>query len=60
MLRQLAAATDVIVHDSPPALAAARGLEPEAVAEINPRIIVAAITPFGSTGPNAGYAAQGR
>ena len=58
MLRQLAAGADVIVHDSPPALAAARGLEQEALSEINPRLIVAAITPFGSSGPNAGYAAH--
>ena len=58
MLRLLAAGADVIIHDSPPAPAAARGLEQESLAEINPRIIVAAITPFGSTGPNAGYAAR--
>ena len=58
MLRRLAADVDAIIHDSPPALAAARGLEQEALAEINPRLVVAAITPFGSTGPNAGYAAH--
>lgn len=58
MLRQLAAEADVIIHDSPPALAAARELEQETLAEINPRLIVAALTPFGSTGPNAGYAAR--
>ena len=58
MLRQLATGADVIIHDSPPALAAARGLEQEALSEINPRLIVAAITPFGSSGPNAGYAAH--
>ena len=58
MLRQLAAGVDVIIHDSQPAAAAARGLEQESLSEINPRIIVAAITPFGSSGPNAGYAAH--
>ena len=58
MLRQLAAEVDVIIHDSPPALAAERGLEQEALAEINPRLVVAAITPFGSTGPNAEYTAH--
>ena len=58
MLRQLAAGVDVVIHDSPPALATARGLEQESLAEINPRLIAAAITPFGSTGPNAGYAAH--
>ena len=58
MLLQLAANTDVIIHDSPPALAKARGLERESLAEVNAALIVAAITPFGSSGPNAGYAAH--
>ena len=58
MLRQLAAATDVIIHDSPPSLARTRGLERESLAQINPGLIVAAITPFGSSGPNAEYAAR--
>ena len=58
MLRQLAAETDVIIHDSPPSLAGKRGLEQQALAAVNPGLIVAAITPFGSTGPNAGYAAH--
>ena len=58
MLRHLAAEADVVIHDSPPALAVERGLEQHALAEFNPRLIVAAITPFGSTGPNAGYAAH--
>ena len=58
MLRQLAANADVTIHDSAPALAEARGLTQESLAGVNPRLIVAAITPFGSTGPNAGYAAH--
>ena len=58
MLRQLAAESDVIIHDSPPSLAGKRGLALESLAEVNPRLIVAAITPFGSTGPNSGYAAH--
>ena len=58
MLRQLSAESDVIIHDSPPVLAVERGLKQEALAEINPRLIVTAITPFGSTGPNSGYAAH--
>ena len=58
MLRQLALGTDVIIHDSPPAVAFARGLDRETLAEINPSLIVAAITPFGSSGPNASYAAS--
>ena len=58
MLRQLASGADVIIHDSPPAVASARGLDRETLAEINPSLIVAAITPFGSSGPNASYAAS--
>ena len=57
MLRQLAADADVILHDFPPSLAASRELSRDSLTEINPSIIVAAITPFGSTGPNAEYAA---
>ena len=50
--------TDVIIHDSPPALAESRGLTRESLAELNPSLIVAAITPFGSSGPNAEFAAR--
>ena len=58
MLQQLVAGADVIIHDSPPSLAADRGLVGEGMAEANPALIVAAITPFGSTGPTAEYAAH--
>ena len=58
MLRQMAVHSDVVIHDSPPTLAESRGLEQKALAELNPSLIVAAITPFGSSGPNAEYAAR--
>lgn len=58
MLRQLASHADVVIHDSPPSLAASRGLTQEALAELNPSLIVAAITSFGSSGPNSEYAAH--
>ncbi len=58
VLRQMAAEADVVVHDSPPSLAQTRGLERDAMAAVNPRLIVAAITPFGSAGPNADHAAH--
>ena len=57
MLRQMAAHADVIIHDSLPSLAGSRGLLQEALGELNPSLIVAAITPFGSSGPNTEYAA---
>ncbi len=58
MLRQLALDVDVIVHDWPPSIAEARGLSHEGLAEANARVIVAAVTPFGSSGPHAEYAAH--
>ena len=58
MLRQLAVDADVILHDFRPSLAASPGMRRDSLAKINPSIIVAAITPFGTTGPNAEYAAH--
>ncbi len=58
ILRQLAASADVIIHDCSPVLAESRGLDRECLAKVNASLIVAAITPFGSSGPNAGYAAH--
>ena len=58
MLCELASGAHVIIHDSPPVIASARGLDRETLAEVNPSLIVAAITPFGSSGPNASYAAS--
>lgn len=58
MLRQMAAHADVVIHDSPPSFAESRGLTQQFLAELNPSLIVAAITPFGSSGPNAEYAAH--
>ncbi len=67
ILAQLAEEAHVLIHDSPPEAAAARGLTREALTGPNaaqrqsspePALVVAAITPFGSSGPNAGYAAH--
>ena len=58
MLRQLAGNVDVVIHDSTSALASARGLERDSLADLNPSLIVAAVTPFGSSGPNADNAAH--
>ena len=58
MLRQLASDADVILHDSPPVLAESRGLLREQLQSLNPRLIVAAITPYGSSGTNTEYAAR--
>ncbi len=58
ILQQLSAKADIILHDSPPAQAAARRLEREPLAAVNPGLIIAAVTPYGSSGPNAGFAAH--
>ena len=58
ILAQLAAGAHVFIHDSLPDAAASRGLTCEALSGVNPALIVAAITPFGASGPNAGYAAH--
>ncbi len=52
---------DVLLHSFQPAEAQRLGLEPDALLERHPRLIVSAITPYGSTGPYAewrGYALQ--
>lgn len=53
--------TDVLLHSFQPAEAKRLGLEPEGLLERYPRLIVSAVTPYGSTGPYAewrGYAIQ--
>ena len=53
MLGELAAQSDVLVHDIQPSRAAELGLEQQTLSQINHDLIVAAITPYGSSGPNA-------
>ena len=57
LLGMLAATVDVVVHDGQPAEGRARGLDPDSLSVANPRLAVAALTPFGSTGPYADYPA---
>ena len=52
---------DVLLHSFQPAAAKRLGLEPEGLLERYPRLIVSAVTPYGSTGPYVewrGYAIQ--
>ena len=56
-LRQLAAGADVLIESAPPGHMTSLGLGPDALAEINPALVVASISPFGQTGPKAGWAA---
>ena len=57
ILGELAARSDVLVHDIQPGRAAELGLEQETLCQINHDLIVAAITPYGSSGPKANHRA---
>jgi len=58
LLRQLLRDTDVLVDSATPGLMAKLGLGYESLAELNPRLVMTAITWFGQNGPYAGYAAD--
>ncbi len=58
ILGQLAASADVLVHDRQPAARDAEGLDTDALANSNPDLVVASVTPFGGWGPYAGYRAH--
>jgi crotonobetainyl-CoA:carnitine CoA-transferase CaiB-like acyl-CoA transferase len=53
ILADLVKQCDVVLHSFPPEAAKVAGLTYEALAEINPSVIVTAISSFGSTGPYA-------
>jgi crotonobetainyl-CoA:carnitine CoA-transferase CaiB-like acyl-CoA transferase len=57
LLRQLAARMDVVIHDRQPALARTLGLDTGSLQQTNQDLIVAALTPYGSSGPYADYLA---
>ncbi len=57
VLHELAAVSDVLVHDRQPDRASAEGLDADSLGHSNPNLIVASVTPFGSWGPYAGYRA---
>lgn len=58
LLGELVRRVNVLIHDRPPARATACGLDAASLSELNPHLIVAALTPFGSTGPYANYRAH--
>jgi crotonobetainyl-CoA:carnitine CoA-transferase CaiB-like acyl-CoA transferase len=57
VLGKLAARADALIHDCPPAEAAAAGLTYDAIRAANPDIIMTSVTPFGMTGPHKDYRA---
>jgi crotonobetainyl-CoA:carnitine CoA-transferase CaiB-like acyl-CoA transferase len=52
-LHRLLADVDVLVENLPEALLVERGLTPDQLQRINPRLVVASVTGFGRTGPYA-------
>jgi crotonobetainyl-CoA:carnitine CoA-transferase CaiB-like acyl-CoA transferase len=56
-LRDLLAQADLLVHDEPSVLAGQLGLGEAGLRSFNPRLVEVALTPFGESGPYAGFAA---
>ncbi|MGF1599879.1 MAG: CoA transferase [Acidimicrobiales bacterium] len=54
-LVDLLADADVIIEDQGPGVLAAIGYDPEANLEVRPHQIITSISPFGHTGPRAGW-----
>jgi crotonobetainyl-CoA:carnitine CoA-transferase CaiB-like acyl-CoA transferase len=54
-LRRLALCADILVEDGPPGRLTALGLDPRDLLRERPELVVVSITPFGQTGPYAGY-----
>lgn len=54
-LKALCLDADVVIEDRRPADSKQLGLDFDSLAALNPRIIVASITPFGTTGPYRDY-----
>ena len=54
-LRQLVAETDILIHNYPPRRVAELGIAYEPFRQLNPRLVMCSITPFGLTGPHKDY-----
>lgn len=57
VLRSLLADADVCIDSAAPGALAARGLDPRATCDALPGLVWCSITPYGLTGPYAGFAA---
>lgn len=58
LLLELSAGADLVVEDFPPDYLPGLGLDYPAFQQVNPKVILASVTPFGQTGPWAGYEAS--
>jgi crotonobetainyl-CoA:carnitine CoA-transferase CaiB-like acyl-CoA transferase len=57
IFKELVKAADILVENNPPGVMRKLGLDYETLKEVNPRLIMASITPFGQTGPYRDYKA---
>ena len=57
IFQELVKQSDVLVEDNPPQYMTEQGLDYDSLKEINPRLVMASITPFGQTGPYRDYKA---
>ncbi|MFH1484428.1 MAG: CoA transferase [Chloroflexota bacterium] len=57
IFKRLIKDADILVENNPPKLVKGLGLDYGTVSKINPRLVVASITPYGQTGPYKDYKA---
>jgi crotonobetainyl-CoA:carnitine CoA-transferase CaiB-like acyl-CoA transferase len=57
LFKELIADVDILVEDKPPGMLSGLGLGPDVLSELNPRLVITSITPFGQTGPYKDYKA---
>ncbi len=57
-IRELAASADFLIESFAPGYLAGLGLGYEHLRELNPRLVMVSISPFGQLGPRAGWAAS--
>jgi crotonobetainyl-CoA:carnitine CoA-transferase CaiB-like acyl-CoA transferase len=55
VFKDIIADADVLIESNPPGVMKRLGLDYASLRQINPGIVVTSITPFGQTGPYAGY-----
>ena len=53
ILNQLVGLSDVVIHDKQPNMANTLGLLPDNLFQVNPKLIISSVTPYGSTGPDS-------
>ena len=58
LFQRLVKDADVVVHNYHPTQIASLGLEYEALAQHNPKLVMTSISPFGQTGPHREYTAH--